>query len=62
MNAAYNNREDDIRNMVMDIVDTYHPAGRHGSEVKGAVYKNLILKMEENKKLSDSYYSRSFYL
>ena len=45
--AAYDNREDEIRQMVMDIVDTYHPAGRHGSEAKGAAYKKLVRQMEE---------------
>ncbi len=45
--AAYDNREDEIRQMVMDIVDTYHPAGRHGSEAKGAAYKKLVRQMEQ---------------
>ena len=47
MDAAYDNREDEIRSMVMNIVDTYHPAGRHGSEAKGATYRKLIRQMEE---------------
>jgi FlaA1/EpsC-like NDP-sugar epimerase len=46
LNASYYNREEEIRSMVMDIVETYHPAGRHGSEIQGAVYKKLIRGLE----------------
>lgn len=35
MRAAYDGREDTIRNLVAKAVPTYHPAGEHGSEAKG---------------------------
>lgn len=54
MDAAYENREDCIRDMVRDIVDTYHPAGEHGSEFKGTAYKRLIQEMETARKNQDS--------
>lgn len=54
MDAAYENREDCIRDMVRDIVDTYHPAGEHGSEFKGTAYKQLIREMEIARKNQDS--------
>ena len=38
MTAAYGGREDSIRNLVAAVVPTYHPAGEHGSEDKGAAY------------------------
>ena len=37
MHAAYQERED-IRDLIEDVVPTYHPAGRHGTEEKGAAY------------------------
>ena len=43
MNAAYNGREDIIRDLVAEVVPTFHPAGEHGSEEKGDAYENLIL-------------------
>ncbi len=42
MDAAYDGREDDIRFLVMSVVDTYHPAGEHGSERKDAEYERQI--------------------
>ena len=41
MNEAYNNT-DKIRELVMDIVSTYNPAGEHGSELKGETYERLL--------------------
>ena len=46
MGAAYANRED-IRDMVEQIVVTYHPAGASGSEEKGAVYEAQVRQMTE---------------
>lgn len=38
MTAAYDGQEDTIRNLVAEVVKTYHPAGKHGSEDKGEAY------------------------
>ena len=38
MAAAYDGREDVIRELVSEVVTTYHPAGEHGSEQKGEAY------------------------
>lgn len=38
MEAAYENQEN-IRDMVAEMVPTYHPAGKHGSENKGQAYE-----------------------
>ncbi len=38
MNAAYDGKENEIRELVADVVKTYVPAGEHGSEYKGKVY------------------------
>ena len=48
MDAAYANRED-IRDMVEQIVVTYHPAGASGSEEKGAVYEAQLRQMAETR-------------
>ena len=45
MEAAYNNR-DDIRNVVAEIVPTYHPAGRHGNDKKDETYEHLAHESE----------------
>ena len=50
MKASYEERIDDIRNLVSEIVPTYHPAGRHGSEHKGATFRKQmeqVAKKEE---------------
>jgi hypothetical protein len=47
MNAAYSGSESDIRNVVAQIVPTYHPAGEHGSEYKGKAYKEQMEEIEE---------------
>ncbi len=38
MEAAYEDRED-IRDLVAEVVDTYHPAGEHGTKEKGVAYE-----------------------
>ena len=42
MSAAYNGKEDEIRKLVADVVPTYHPAGKHGSEEKGEAYQKQM--------------------
>ena len=42
MNVAYDGREDDIRDLMSKVVTTYHPAGDHGSEAKGAAYERQM--------------------
>lgn len=41
MYAAYKN-DQDIRALVEEIIPTYHPAGEHGSQEKGAAYEAQI--------------------
>ena len=41
MDMAYVNAED-IREKVAEVVTTYHPAGKHGSEKKGEVHERLL--------------------
>ena len=43
MNAAYDGQEDTIRNLVAEVVPTYHPAGDKGSEEKGEAYEQQVL-------------------
>ena len=45
MIAAYQERAD-IRDLIEEVVPTYHPAGRHGTEEKGEAYKEQIEAME----------------
>jgi len=42
MDAAYAGEENKIRELVAKSVTTYHPAGEHGSEDKGAAYEQQI--------------------
>ena len=42
--AAYEDR-DDIRKVIADMVPTYHPAGRHGTEKKTEAYEKQMLEM-----------------
>ena len=42
MNAAYDGQEDTIRDLVAEVVPTYHPAGEHGSEDKGTAYEQQM--------------------
>lgn len=44
MEAAYEDRED-IRDLVAEVVPTYHPAGRHGTEEKGEAYRQQRAEM-----------------
>ena len=46
MVACYENSEE-IRQLVAKIVPTYHPAGEHGSEEKGAAYEAQRKQMKE---------------
>ena len=49
MDAAYDGREDSIRDLVAEVVPTYHPAGRHGSEDKGEAYtEQMKMVMQKN--------------
>lgn len=48
MTAAYDGREDSIRELVAGVVPTYRPAGEHGSEDKGEAYAQQM-KMVMNK-------------
>ena len=41
MAASYAN-SDNIRSLVAEVVDTYHPAGEHGSEEKGKAYEEQM--------------------
>jgi FlaA1/EpsC-like NDP-sugar epimerase len=41
LNAAYEDRAD-IRDLVEEVVPTYQPAGKHGSEAKGQGYENVV--------------------
>ena len=42
--AAYEDR-DDIRELVEEFVDTYHPAGRHGTERKTMAYEKQMMEL-----------------
>ncbi len=48
--AAYDGREDEIRSLVGSVVTTYHPAGKHGSEDKGAVFEKQAALAADNEK------------
>ena len=48
MKAAYDGEDDTIRDVVAEMVDTYRPAGEHGSEYKGKAYAEQMKLMEEN--------------
>lgn len=47
MCAAYEEQIDEIRDLVEEIVPTYHPAGAHGSEAKGETYEKQREAMRE---------------
>ena len=53
MTAAYDGREDRIREMVAEAVPTYHPAGKHGTEYKGKAFTEQM-KMVEKSELEES--------
>jgi FlaA1/EpsC-like NDP-sugar epimerase len=44
MEAAYEDREN-IRELIAEVVPTYHPAGRHGTEEKGEAYRQQRAEM-----------------
>ena len=45
MEAAYEDRED-IRDLVAEVVDTYHPAREHGSQEKGKAYDEQMAELK----------------
>ncbi|MCF0136584.1 MAG: polysaccharide biosynthesis protein [Lachnospiraceae bacterium] len=47
MEAAYEERKD-IRQLVSELVPTYHPAGKNGSEEKGEVYNQQLMAIEKH--------------
>lgn len=50
MTAAYDGKEDAMRDLVSEVVLTYHPAGEHGSEDKGEAYtQQMKMVMEKSK-------------
>lgn len=49
MTAAYDGKEDTIRDLVAEVVPTFRPAGEHGSEDKGDAYtKQMEMVMHSN--------------
>lgn len=50
MMAAYNGQEDEIRDLVAEVVTTYHPAGEHGCENKGEEYDRQMKSILERSK------------
>lgn len=48
MKAAYDGRNDIIRDLVSSVVPTYHPAGAHGSEHKGEAFKEQMKIVEQH--------------
>lgn len=47
--AAYEDREEDIRDIVASYVSTYHDAGRHGATRKTQAYEKQMLEMLKKK-------------
>jgi FlaA1/EpsC-like NDP-sugar epimerase len=48
MEAAYAGKENTIRALVEEVVPTYHPAGEHGSEDKGAAFEQQMQAVQQN--------------
>ncbi len=48
MRASYEERLDDIRDLVAAIVPTYHPAGAHGSEQKGEAFEKQMESVRQS--------------
>ncbi len=46
MEAAYSEKEDEIRTLVKEVVTTYHPAGEHGSEYTDETLKKQTEPVE----------------
>ena len=47
MTIAYDGEEDKLRDMVVEVVETYNPAGENGSEYKGKAYAKQIELMRQ---------------
>jgi FlaA1/EpsC-like NDP-sugar epimerase len=47
--AAYEDREEDIRDIVASYVSTYHDAGRHGTTKKTQAYEKQMMEMLSKK-------------
>ncbi len=47
LSAAYDEKEDQIKDIVSQVVTTYHPAGAHGSHNKGEAYQKQLEQMKE---------------
>lgn len=50
MDAAYENREQDIRDMVRQVVNTYHPAKANNNGAKDKVYLRMLQDMKDKKR------------
>ncbi len=50
LGAAYDEKEDQIKDIVSEVVTTYHPAGEHGSHKKGEAYEKQLEQMKEKEK------------
>ncbi len=48
MTAAYDGKEEQIRNLVKQAVPTYRPAGEHGSEEKGEAFQKQMEQVEDS--------------
>ena len=46
--AAYDGKDDEIRELVSSVVPTYHPAGEHGCEDKGEAYDKQMKTVAED--------------
>lgn len=47
--AAYEDREDDIHDIVASYVSTYHDAGRHGTTRKTIAYEKQMMEILDKK-------------
>ncbi|MBE6549023.1 MAG: polysaccharide biosynthesis protein [Ruminococcaceae bacterium] len=52
MTAAYNGQENEIRDLVAEVVTTYHPAGANGCESKGEEYDRQMKSILETADVS----------
>ena len=48
MQVSYDGLEKDIRDVVAEIIPTYHPAGEHGSCEKGTAYEQQLAVIKNN--------------
>ena len=60
MDAAYENREHDIRDMVRQIVNTYHPAKVNSNGVKDKVYLRMLQAMKDEKERKHNPYGEYY--